>query len=196
MNIANIDKGQVDPSMLDRSLLFSQPLEVDWSAAYERMRSNGHIHVYRGVQCPECEKVVVTLDGFADHEEPDGTISYIETPDPTINRLYPLSKERDSDNLELYAALFHMLPVCFVEYGDQVGFSPTCGATESLWIIAETYIRIGYLPPVWLTLPEVQTAELDLRRVNIVKSVQESHRVATSLLSARADELSKQTRKE
>lgn len=189
MNVVNIDKGQVDPSVLDVSLLFSQPLEVDWSAVYERMGFNGHIHVYKGTQCPECEKVVVTLDGFANHEEPDGTISYIETPGPMMNIFYPLSENKDNNNLELYAALCHELPICFVEYGDQPGFSLTGGGMDLSWVVAETYTRLGYLPPVWIELPKLSAGELNERELNIVRSMHRSYEEAIRLLSGRASDL-------
>lgn len=102
-------------------------------------------------------------DGVFVHPFDDGAFDY-DPEGPMMGYYYPLDTHGggmyDEDELRRMAIALIDLPLCLVEveesFDTTLALALTGGGMDLSWEIAEGFMRLGYLPPAWITdLPRI-----------------------------------------
>lgn len=109
------------------------------------------------VDCPECDGTGNTLkldeDDIAEIERLDAYELYAEG--PMMNYRYPTGDSEDNvggygNATDAAGAAYRLrdLPLCVVEYNDDIALALSGGGMDLSWEIIEAFVLLGYMPPV------------------------------------------------
>jgi hypothetical protein len=165
-------------SRLHPSALDVTPRHFDFSKGF------GSVWDYRGaVRCSDCDAAMLVSGGEEEHREVDPKSAcdgYVGSDCPMMNFLYALPVLPDD---EAIVAALADLPLCVITLpnaieGEDTFLALTGGGMDTSWYIVEAYVRLGYLPPVYFSLPSFAGTSLTPQREMIIEACKESQRVA------------------
>lgn len=165
-------------SRLYLSAIDATPRHFDFSEGY------GDTWEYRdAVRCSECDTAMLGEHGEQQHRELDPKSAcdgYVGSDGPMMNFLYALPVLPDD---EAIVAALADLPLCVITLpnaieGEDTFLALTGGGMDMSWYIVEAYVRLGYLPPVYFSLPSFAGTSLTPQREMIIEACKESQRVA------------------
>jgi hypothetical protein len=151
---------------------------------FDFSEGHGDTWEYRGaVRCSECGAAILADHGEEQHRDIDPASEcdgYVGSDGPMMDFLYALPVAPDDD--KIVEALAD-LPLCVITLpnaieGEDTFLALTGGGMDMSWSIVEAYVRLGYLPPVYFSLPSFAGATLTTNRQRIIEACEESQRVA------------------
>jgi hypothetical protein len=162
------------------------PLQLTSSRVTSISARGGHGETWEyreAVRCSECDAAMLGESGEQQHRDIDPKSDcdgYVGSDGPMMNFLYALPVAPDDD--EIVAALAD-LPLCVITLpnaieGENTFLALTGGGMDMSWYIVEAYVRLGYLPPVYFSLPSFAGTSLTEKRQMIIEACKESQRVA------------------
>jgi hypothetical protein len=176
-------------SHLHLSALDVTPRHFDFSEGY------GDVWEYRGaVRCSECDTTMLVSGREEQHRELDpksACTGYVGSDGPMMNFLYALpDAPEDGAIVDALADL----PLCVVTLpdaieGEDTFLALTGGGMDMSWYIVEAYVRLGYLPPVYFSLPSFAGVSLTPNRQTIIAACKESQRVTADIANRAIDRL-------
>jgi hypothetical protein len=179
-------------SRLHLSALDATPRHFDFREGY------GDVWEYRGaVRCSECDTAMLVRGGGEQHWELDpksACAGYVGSDGPMMNFLYALPESPEDD---VIVDALADLPLCVVTLpdafeGEDTFLALTGGGMDMSWYIVEAYVRLGYLPPAYFSLPSFAGMSLTLKQELLLEACRATQRAicdgATSALR-RLDDL-------
>ena len=179
---------------------------IDLPDRWDESASDYRYEVWEAVQCEECGKwVVMRGDGEMRHHditnyddpdyEPYDCDGYLYSEGPMMSYAYPIDTDRIGSPEAAALAIKH-LPLCLIEMDGNYYLALTGGSMDLSWEIAESFMRLGYLPPVHFSnLPLRAGNDLNTRRKWIVAAMRRAIRINMNWLRSDLERLNF-TRKE
>ena len=155
----------------------ANPRTVDWNEIAKRSTDDDSAYCWAEVvTCPHCEKPTATINGslvgHGGDEECPGSGEYAqEAEGPMMAYFYPCEWRGATEDAAMQIA---HLPLCVVEIDGEKGLALTGGGMDLSWEICESYIRLGFLPPVHFTLPNMASRGLTERALLVLDAMEAS----------------------
>jgi len=142
--------------------VLDQAIAVDWD---ETRGEDGEGYTFVEVEtCNECGRPTFSQSGAEYEHTPDQIQAWEDADQPVCHHSGGFSEGPlmssywpcQIDDLEAAAVLLKDLPLVPVQFSDgKTGIALTGGGMDLSWEIARAYVRLGYLPPFDLRLPEM-----------------------------------------
>lgn len=151
-------------SRLHLSALDATPRHFDFSEGY------GDVWEYcEAVRCSGCDTAMLGRRGEEQHRELDpksACAGYVGSDGPMMNFLYALP---DAPGDDVIVDALADLPLCVVTLpdaieGEDTFLALTGGGMDMSWYIVDAYVRLGYLPPAYFSLPSFAGMALTPKR--------------------------------
>ena len=146
-----------------------KPVNYDWSEGY-------------GEEWDVCHNLISTVCGnkYRDDDR--------EEWEPMMNYYYPLPYNFDPDD---YEEIYNLMNNCtIIDFNGDYALALTGGGMDLSWEICETYINLGYYPPVhFCDLPKMAGRGESAKDKKIVKACKESLEIMSNWLKNRSNNL-------